>query len=302
MKKGLFAFLAPFLMIKLVSAQFFGSYGGSFSIVSFLDSIGAENITFMALFIIFFAVLFYSLSRLFKDSYGQPNKPIAGVLAFAISALISYGIYRSGFDLTGLLYGWGIDTSFLYPVISIAILLFAGLMIKYVGFGMFLMLLGAFFLYIALFTDIVYEKTFLAILGGILAVLGFVIWRRKAARRHIEQWGRDAFQRAKARPKWIIILVGFFLIFLGFTIGLEILIYIGFILVLIGFFFNKSRRRRLPPPGPSPAAGGSPGFSYQHGMRRSGVKPARNQFVSRRAVERYARRFGADAARRRFGG
>ncbi|MBM3228523.1 hypothetical protein FJZ20_01400 [Candidatus Pacearchaeota archaeon] len=252
MKKRLLAFLAPFLMIKLVSAQFFGSYGGSFSIVSFLDSIGAENITFLALFIIFFAVIFYSLSRLFKDPYGQPNKPIAGILAFAISALISYGIYRSGFDLTSLLYGWGIDTSFLYPLFSIAILLFAGLMIKYVGFGMFLMLLGAFFLYIALFTDIVYEKTLVGIIGIVSAVLGFVIWRRKAARRRLEQWGVNAFQKIKSKPKWIIILVGVLMILAGFKFGVSILIVIGFILGLIGFFFNKSRRRGLPPPDPSP--------------------------------------------------
>ena len=299
MKKGLFAFLAPFLMIKLVDAQFFGSYGGNFSIVSFLDSFGVENITFMALFIIFFAVIFYSLSRLFKDPYGQPNKPIAGVLAFAISALISYGIYRSGFDLTGLLYGWGIDTSFLYPVISIAILLFAGLMIKYVGFGAFLMLSGASLFCIAIFTDIVYEKTFLAILGVILAVIGLGIlkWKRKTTR----EWGQYALQKVKSKPKWIIILVGVLMMLAGFKFGVSILIVIGFILGLIGFFFNRSRRRGFPPPGPSPAAGGSPGFAYRRKMQRGGIKSTRGDFVSRRAVERYARRFGADAARRRFG-
>ncbi len=294
MKKGLIASFVSLLMIKLVSAQFYSGYGGSFSITSFLDRIGSENVIFVTLFIIFFAVLFYALSRVFKDSYGQPNKPIAGVLAFAISALISYGIYRSNFDLASLFYGWGIDNSILYPIISVAVLLMAGLTIKYLGIGISLILFGFSLFYIAFFTDLVYEKTFLGIIGGIAFVLGVFIWKRKSAKR----LGGYALGKVKAKPKWVIILAGILMIFAGFNFGIEILIYLGILVILIGFFFKRTRRGVPPYAGPS---GGSPSFAYQQGMRRGGEKPARNRFVSRRAVERYARRFGRGAAERRFG-
>lgn len=41
-------------------------------------------------------------------------------------------------------------------------------------------------------------------------------------------------------------------------------------------------------------------FNYQHKMRRGGEKSERSRFVSKESTERYARRFGADAARNRF--
>lgn len=46
----------------------------------------------------------------------------------------------------------------------------------------------------------------------------------------------------------------------------------------------------------------SSGFSYTAGMRRGGDKSDKGRFVSKRAVEKYTKMYGEDAARKRFGG
>ena len=43
-----------------------------------------------------------------------------------------------------------------------------------------------------------------------------------------------------------------------------------------------------------------PDFAYKQGMRRGGEKPTRSRFVSKNASERYARRYGNEAAKKRF--
>jgi hypothetical protein len=43
------------------------------------------------------------------------------------------------------------------------------------------------------------------------------------------------------------------------------------------------------------------GFLYAKGMRRGGEKSTKGRFVSKKATERYSRRFGDDAANKRFG-
>jgi hypothetical protein len=176
---GFFVIFSTFL-INFVSAQF---YGRGFSITGFIDSIGPENLFFMASFIVFFVLFFYALGKVFKDSYGYPNKPIAGTIALVGAFMASYGLHRSGFDLAGFFYGTGIDTGLLYPILAIIFLVFAIFIIRYIKLSGFLMLLGAFFLAIALFTDIVYEDTFLGIIGAILLLVGFFVWRRSMAKK-----------------------------------------------------------------------------------------------------------------------
>jgi len=194
MKRGLGFFLLVFLT-QAVSAQFFGSYG-SFSITDFFSSIDPETITLGLLFFIFFALLFYALSRFFKDQHGQPNKGIAGTIAFALAFLIIYGIYRSGFSLENLFYGVGIPSGIL-PIIllALAVLVIWGLGRRKDEFGKktfslrrglggFFMLLGLLFILLSIFTDIFYEKTTVFIIGlGLLLIGLWLGWRKK-------KWGK----------------------------------------------------------------------------------------------------------------
>ncbi len=194
-----FVIFSAFL-INLVSAQF---YGTRFSITNFIDSVGPENLFFMASFIVFFVLLFFALGKVFKDSYGYPNKPVAGTIALVGAFMASYGLYRSGFDLTGFFYRTGIDTNMLYPILAIIFLVFAIFIIKYIKLSGFLMLLGAFFLAIALFTDIVYEETFILVMGSILLIVGFLLWRRSMAKK-LGKLGKYVLKRGakKARKRY----------------------------------------------------------------------------------------------------
>ena len=181
LKRGLSAGFLSVLFINLVSAQFYGNIG-QFSFSNFLSSINPQDLTLMALFIIFFAVLFYAFGKFFKDSYGQPNKAIAGAVAFGVAALITYyGFYRTGFDLTGLFYGWGIDEGLLYSVIPILLLAFVviGLWKRWFSFAGLFALLGFFLILLVMFTDIFYEEFFVGLVGFVLLLIGlWMLWRK----------------------------------------------------------------------------------------------------------------------------
>ena len=173
LKRGLLVGLLSILFINFVSAQFFSSFG-RFSITGFLESIGPQDLTLFALFIIFFPIIFYALGKVFKDNMGQPNKAIAGVIAFGVAILIVYSVYRSGFDITGLFYGWGISTGFLYAVIPIFLLAFIifGLWKKWFKISGFIAFLGLFLIIINMFTDIFYEKFTVFVIGFVLLLIG----------------------------------------------------------------------------------------------------------------------------------
>lgn len=178
-KRGLLSGFLSILFINLVSAQFLGGYG-RFSLTNLLESIGPQDLTLMAMFIISFAVLFYVFGKFFKDSYGQPNRAIAGTVAFGASILIVYyGFYRTGFDLTGLFYGLGIDEGLLYLLATIIILLGLIFIIwKYkIPFSGLMIALGVFLILLIMFTDIFYEEFVIGVVGFILILLGlFLLW------------------------------------------------------------------------------------------------------------------------------
>jgi len=178
MKRGLLGFPLLILLIQVISAQFYSGYGG-FSLGEFFDRIDPQTIILVLLFLIFFALIFYALSRIFKDPYGQPNKGIAGTIAFCISAIIIYGLYRTGFDLGSVFYDWGFSVGSLYPILSVLFLIVAGLLIWKLKISGFLMTFGLFIILLTIFTDIFYEKGLVLIIGIVLLVVGFLLWRRR---------------------------------------------------------------------------------------------------------------------------
>jgi len=199
MKRGLLGFPLLILLIQVISAQFYSGYG-SFSLANFFDRIDPQTIILVLLFLIFFAFIFYALSRIFKDPYGQANKGIAGVIAFAISAMIIYGLYRTGFDLGNIFYNLGFSADFLYPILAIIILVFAILIIRSLGrtkkdefgrrtfslrrgLGGFFMVFGLFIILLTIFTEIFYEKGITLIIGIVSLVIGLLLWRRRRKNR-----------------------------------------------------------------------------------------------------------------------
>ena len=124
MKKSvfpLFAFL--FLMlIGFISAT-------SFSLSSMLDSIEASTLLIFVVFIVSFALIFFSLSKtVFKQ-----NNTIAAIISLAASFLITYGINKIGFDLGDLFSNIGISEEILYiilPILALALIIFLVVKLK----------------------------------------------------------------------------------------------------------------------------------------------------------------------------
>jgi hypothetical protein len=157
MKKGVLTLASLFLM-NFVSA--YNGYG-SFSLQNFFDSIDSSTMILGLLFLIFFSFLNFSLAKFFKD-----NKALSGVVSFAASLLIIYGLSKTGFDFQSILFEIGISESFLYTFLPIIILIATIVLFWKFGshtFGV----LGALLIIIS-FTDVIYEK-------GVSLMLGFVL-------------------------------------------------------------------------------------------------------------------------------
>ena len=157
-------------MISFVSAQFYGRY----SLSDILNSVDPSTMILGVAFIVFFAFLNAALSRFFID-----NKAIGGVIAFAISLLIIYGINRTGLDFEGFFYNIGFSEGFLATIISLVLIggaIYLG--IKY-GFGILSTIIGGFFIILS-FTDFIYETGTTFFIGVIFLVIGiWLLWRKK---------------------------------------------------------------------------------------------------------------------------
>ncbi|MEK6840494.1 MAG: hypothetical protein AABX79_00900 [Nanoarchaeota archaeon] len=188
MKKGVWilALLASLFLMNFASAQFFDGYGwsGSISLGDFFDSLDPTTVVYGLLFFIFFTVIFLILTKvnLFRGrrtSWGgeEPNTTAAGVVAFAISALIVYYMYRQDYNLESLIYGIGLSTDMFSFLLAVIFVIVAFVIIKQYGFAGLFIVLGLFAMFIAGFTDIIYEKTTSIFIGAVLFVIGISLTR-----------------------------------------------------------------------------------------------------------------------------
>ncbi len=175
-KKSLIVPVLFVFLLNFVNAQFYGGF------TDFLYNIDPNAMTLGVLFIVLFAILFFSLSRIFKDKYGYPNKTIATIVALALSVLCVYWVNRTGFDTTDLFYSIGFSEEILYiiaPLIILAGLIFIFTRFKEKRFGKSLLILGGLLLVLS-FTDLIYEKEFLTIISIIMIVVGLWLTLRRA--------------------------------------------------------------------------------------------------------------------------
>lgn len=149
------------------------------SIGDFLDAFGFENLLLIATFLISFALINFILKRFLKDKYEQPNKAVAGIVAFAISMLIVYGVHRMEFDLENFFYNIGIGSEILEMAVPLIVLAAVMLLIWKIGICLVLFALGL-LLTIISFTDLVYEPEILLITGIVLVIAGIIcFWVKK---------------------------------------------------------------------------------------------------------------------------
>ena len=178
------ALFVSLFLTNFVSAQFFDDYGwsGRISLADFFDSLDPSTVVYGLLFFIFFTVIFLILSKvnLFKGKRTplggeEPNTMAAGVVAFAISALIVYYMYRQDYNLESLFYEMGFSVDLFSFLLAAVFVLVAFVIINQYGFAGLFIVLGLFTMFIAGFTDIIYEWETALLIGAILFIVGIFL-------------------------------------------------------------------------------------------------------------------------------
>jgi hypothetical protein len=169
-------FLISILSINFISAQY--------SLNEFLSTLDPGTIISAILFVIFFAVLYFSTSKIFKG-----NKAISAVVSLGIALLIVYWINQyQAINIGNLFSGFGISDNSLYTIGAFLIIVFIVLLVVFLkvwGWG----ILGLILLFITFFTDYFssYSTEFMLIVWGVylvgLAILiGIYLHYRKKRR------------------------------------------------------------------------------------------------------------------------
>ena len=119
MKRSLLCFIFFILFLLLNLAGFVSSYSSDrISFGNILNNIEPSTMILGIIFIVAFALLFFALSRALKG-----DKAIAGIISFALSLFMIYGISKSGFDIESLFYRMGITLSVLNIIFPLFIIL-----------------------------------------------------------------------------------------------------------------------------------------------------------------------------------
>ncbi len=158
MKRGIIvALLGAVLFIDLASAS---------SLSDFLYSFDPQTVFIMVSFLICFAILNFSLTKMFKT-----QKSTGTVVALGISLLIVYGINRLNFDLENLYYSIFPD-DFITTVIPLVLIAGIGFLIWKIKWHT-LWVIGSILIFIDLLGITARERTLSTI--GIALIIGYIV-------------------------------------------------------------------------------------------------------------------------------
>jgi len=142
----------------------------------FFSMINPSTIVMGALFLIFFAFLTYTLSKVFRDKYGNVSTMTVGIISFCISVLIVY----FGKDIIfNMIDGLRLSGTILYVLSGVAVLVLLYLFRKKLRLCMVLMLVGAGLILIGALTDFFYQKWFVIIFGALIFIAGLAWCSKK---------------------------------------------------------------------------------------------------------------------------
>lgn len=148
------------LSIGFISAQ-------SFSLSDVLSTFDPSTVVLSILFMIFFAVLYFSTSKMFKG-----NKAVSVVISLGISLLIIYGI-NSSTNIQNIYSGLGLSSDTIYTIGSILLIVF--LIFIFVKIGTWaLLLLGIAFLALSL-SGLIFSTEYAAGIGLALIAIWIII-------------------------------------------------------------------------------------------------------------------------------
>jgi hypothetical protein len=147
-----------------------------------LYSIDPNTMILGLVFIILYVLINFSLSKIFKK-----ERASSAIISLCISLLAVYGINRIDFNLSRVLFNWGVSEDILYlivPWIILGIAVWASFVrdkvtgkISFRLYRLFL-ILGAIIFLIGLIPA-VYEQVVFIVIGIILILLGIILWFMK---------------------------------------------------------------------------------------------------------------------------
>jgi hypothetical protein len=167
----------------------------------FLYNIDANTILLALLFVVFFAIINFGLSRALKD------RGTSSIISFCISLLAVYGINKTSLDLTGFFSGIGLTENIIYSIVPIVIVVGLGFMIWRLKLSWTLILTGVFLIIISL-TSIVYEKTWVLAVGIALLVLGIILLIRSKRNKNQTPGNQPAPQSTGSKSMlWYLLII-----------------------------------------------------------------------------------------------
>ncbi|MDO8622772.1 MAG: hypothetical protein Q7R52_00845 [archaeon] len=166
------AILTALFSLNLVSAQ-------SFSLSDFFYNIDPSTMILGVVFLISFALINFSLKRIFKD-----NAAVPAIVALCISLLIVYGLNLSGFDYENWIYGLGISEDLVYTI-SLVVLPIVGIYVLWnYGWGYLLLGFGTLFGILSYFA---YEKTLLIVTSAAFIIIGVILIIKRRLKKYPTQ-------------------------------------------------------------------------------------------------------------------
>lgn len=156
--------LCSIFLINFVSAQF--------SLGSFFNDVPSSTIVLGAVWVASFSLVYFAMLKFMKGEMAT-----AAAVSFAVSTFITWGVNKSGLNLENLFSGIGISSEILssiLPIFIIGVIILLFVMLK----ARALLVIGG-ILSILSFTNLIYEKTTLLVVGLIILGIGVVIEIRK---------------------------------------------------------------------------------------------------------------------------
>jgi membrane protein implicated in regulation of membrane protease activity len=211
-------------------------------------------------YISLFLIFFALIHWLLKKTMFKDSPGILTVISASSALLAVYGLIRANFSIAGLMSNLNFPPMLQYNLVWIIFLLIFIILWVKKGLGICLMIIGLGLIIIGIL-KLVYADTEFIVTGIILFILGFIWHRwRKHRKKYKEMSLLDREKYKKERG-------------------------------------DKIRIRRIKF---GRRIGNLSSFKYRTGMRRGGKTKRRARFVGKDLANRYARRFGRRAAKKRF--
>ncbi len=163
----------------------------------FFNAINPEIIVLGAFFFIFFAFINYTLSKVFRDRYGNVNVLTSAIISICISILI---IYFGRNVISNLVEGLRLSSAILYVLSGVGVLVILYLLRKSLRFCMILMLVGAGLILVGALTDFFYQKWFVILFGALILIAGLA-WCLKKKKNILSDALDPNFKRYAESPR-----------------------------------------------------------------------------------------------------